>query len=332
MFKNATFKLTISYLCVVMVISIVFSAVVYRVGTDNLAFGLNRESRELSAAFPIFNGTQYAAPNTADLNSGKRHLFDQLILTNLIVLVGAGFISYMLARETLKPIQDAHEQQKRFTADVSHELRTPLTALKMESEVALMDDNATAKELRSVIASNIEETVKMESLINSLLRLTRLEVDEIQQQFTALNLKDLAVESIDHVKTMADAKSIAIKISGKDISIDGDHDSLVQMLVIFLDNAIKYSPKSSEIHLNLLKHSDAPVLQITDKGRGIAASDLVHVFDRFYRADSARTGSSGFGLGLSIAKLIADIHRADITISSQLEHGTKVTVTFLTAS
>lgn len=327
MFKNATFKLTASYLCVVMIISLVFSVVVYRVGSDNLQFGLNRETRELSTAFPIFNGTSFAQPNPADLSAGQQHLLDGIILTNLVVLIGAGFISYILARETLKPIEEAHEQQKRFTADVSHELRTPLTALKMESEVALMDSKLNAKQLRQVISSNIEEAGKLDTLINSLLKLTRLEAGEIQQQFTSQNLNNIIGEAIEQVNAQALSREISIKTVGKDTLVNGDHDSLTQLFIIFLDNAIKYSQNGTIIEVSTVR-GDEPKAIIEDHGNGIAADDLEHIFDRFYRADSARTGSSGFGLGLSIAKHIADIHNADITISSKLEKGTKVTVTF----
>ena len=328
MFKNATFKLTVSYLVVVMVISLVFSGVVYRVGSDNLLYGLTRETSELSTAFPIFSGTRFAAPNPLDLKAAKQHLFDELVLTNLFVLVAAGFISYILARETLKPIEDAHEQQKRFTADVSHELRTPLTALKMESEVALMDESMDPKELRKVISSNIEEAAKLDNLINSLLRLARLEAGELQKQFARVVLPDIVNEAVAHVGQQAEAKNIKIKYKPKPLYINGDKDSLVQMLVIFLDNAIKYSPAKSKIELTSSQENNQVILEVKDSGNGIAPEDLTHVFERFYRADAARKGNSGFGLGLSIAKLIADVHSADITIKSRLNHGTKVIVSF----
>lgn len=328
MFKNATFKMTAYYLLVVMIISLVFSAVVYRVSSDNLVYGLNRESRELSSAFPIFSGTRFAAPNPVDVNVAKQRLLDELILTNLFVLVGAGFISYILARETLKPIENAHEQQKRFTADVSHELRTPLTALKMESEVALMDNKLSVGDLRKVITSNMEEAGKLENLINSLLRLTRLEAGELQKQFTKIKLNDLIDEAIAHIKPQSTAKNIAIKYKKNTLIISGDKNSLVQMLVIFLDNAIKYSPDGSKVSVNATKDDNHVKLNIKDSGSGIDAKDLSHIFERFYRADSARKGNVGFGLGLSIAKLIADVHGANITISSRLNQGTNVEISF----
>src|SRR5206468_328883 len=100
----------------------------------------------------------------------------------------SGFASYGLARRTLRPIEESHEQQKRFTADVSHELRTPLTALKMSSEVALMDAAASKPALREALQSNLEEADKLELLINNLLRLTRLEATELQQTFSDIDV------------------------------------------------------------------------------------------------------------------------------------------------
>jgi signal transduction histidine kinase len=298
------------------------------VGSDNLTFGLNRETQALSSAFPIFNGTPFVTPNSMGLKIAQRQLLNELILTNLFVLVAAGFISYVLARETMKPIEEAHEQQKHFTADVSHELRTPLTALKMESEVALMDNSLNTKELKQVISSNIEEAEKLDSLINSLLRLTRLEANELQHQFNQINLVKIVEEAKDHVQTIANNKNIIIKIAGGPLTIQGDHDSLVQLIVILLDNAIKYSSKDSTIKLTTSKNNTKPSITIEDHGKGIASKDLEHVFDRFYRADDARSGSTGFGLGLSIAKLIADLHQANITITSQVNNGTKVKIDF----
>ena len=332
MFKSATFKLTLSYLGVLMVISLLFSTVVYRVGSNNLVFGLSRESQELSIAFPIFNGTPYAQPDPRSLIAGKTHLLDQLILTNLVVLVAGGLISYVLARESLKPIEETHEQQKRFVADVSHELRTPLTALRMESEVALMDDQATPKELKRVINSNIEEAAKLENLINNLMKLSLLEAGEVQRQFTQLDLRQLAKEAIDQLKPQATAKNIKIKLEhakNSNVFIKGDRDSLVQLIVIFLDNAVKYSPKQTPITLSIEKSSNnVTSLSIKDKGIGIKPEHLEHIFDRFYRADASRSNDGGFGLGLSIAKLITDIHKANIIITSTPKQGTLVKVDF----
>ncbi len=310
-----------------MIISIIFSSVVYRVGSNNLSIDLAREGQELSKAFPVFNGTQYVRPSPKELNLDRQHLMDQLILINVLVLVGGGIICYLLAIETLKPIEEAHEQQKRFTADVSHELRTPLTALKMESEVALMDESLSVEDFKKVVISNIEEASKLETLINNLMKLSRLEASKIQSHFNKLELTEIIKEARDQVMLTANNKNISIKLKCEPTRVNGDKDSLIQMLVIFLDNSIKYSDQNTTITIKC-DNKPQPWLEIIDHGKGIQAESLEHIFDRFYRADNSRTGNSGFGLGLSIAKQIGDLHKANIIISSQLGKGTKVKVVF----
>lgn len=327
MFRSATFKLTMWYLAIVMAISLSFSVVLYHVAAGELQRGLNRATVRIDRQFPIFDHSPFLQPGQ-DYNRSTHTLLLKLIFLNLVVLVGAGLLSYLLARRTLEPIELAHEQQKRFTADVSHELRTPLTALRMESEVALLNKSAGAGVLRDTLASNLEEIGKLEALINNLLRLTRLEADELQQQFAPLKVNELVSAATERVAAQAKAHKIKLISDVSATTITGDHDSLVQLLVILLDNAIKYSPAGAEVNIRGQKHGDQLTLSITDHGSGIAPEALKHVFDRFYRADSARSkdGQEGFGLGLSIAKMIADLHGGNVTLHSRVGEGTTATV------
>ncbi|HVS58544.1 MAG TPA: HAMP domain-containing sensor histidine kinase [Candidatus Saccharimonadales bacterium] len=327
MFRSATFKLTMWYIAIVMAISLAFSFVVYHLASNELAWGLNHQTQRWYSAFPGFDDDPFFSQNT-ELSTGRHEILMQLIYFNLIVLVGAGIASYALARLTLSPIEEAHTRQKRFTADVSHELRTPLTALRMESEVALMDSRASKDALRASLKSNIEESQKLETLINNLLRLTKLEAGQLDRHFTYLSAADLVKEATAHIQSSAKAKHIKIENNVNDLPLRGDRDSLVQLLVILLDNAIKYSPEHSTIELDGSKHQGTSRITVTDKGIGIEPAALKHVFDRFYRADKARTNSatSGFGLGLSIAKNIADLHHGSITLTSRPGKGTTATV------
>ena len=328
MFRSATFKLTLWYLGIVVAISLIFSVLLYNVTTGELSRGLNRETQRIDTQFPIFDNNPMLRPGP-DYDDSAHRILLRLVSFNIIVFVGAGFASYWLARRTLQPIEEAHEQQKRFTADVSHELRTPLTALKMESEVALMNKQNDKASLRATISSNLEEAAKLETLINNLLRLTRLDADELQQNFTPLSTKVITVAAIEKVTPSAKLKHIKLDDSVKELPILGDQDGLTQLLVILLDNAIKFSPANSTVWLSSHRTTDQIQLRIKDAGIGIEPSALDHVFDRFYRADSSRTkvtDSEGFGLGLSIAKMIADVHNGTITIMSQPGHGTTVTI------
>lgn len=330
MFRSATFKLTLWYMAIVMLISIVFSIALYNVTTNELDRGLRRETQRIDIQFPVFQNDPYLQHQMdPDASEDAHNILFRLLTLNIVVLIGAGFSSYWLARRTLQPIEEAHEQQKRFTADVSHELRTPLTALRMESEVALLNKKSTVSDLRQTINSNLEEVSKLDLLINNLLRLTQLEADELQQHFQNVSSKGVVETAIGEVSKFADTRNIKIKQNISDGIILGDRESLVQIMVILLDNAIKYSPEGKTINVTTAKQKDEIIWRVSDEGNGIEPLALEHVFDRFYRADSSRAKSltEGYGLGLSIAKMIADIHKATITLKSRVGHGTTAIVT-----
>lgn len=325
LFRSATLKLTVWYLCLVMVISLIFSAVIFKLGHDELAEGLHNQSARIYQTYPVFSDDPFFK-RTSDVDVGSRHIIVNLIYFNAAVLVLAGFASYWLAKRTLEPIAASNERQKRFVADASHELRTPLTAIKMESEVALLDPAAPKTMLRETLQSNLEEAEKLNTLLESLLRLSKLEATT-NQPLTATPLTPLITEAIERVQMEANAKHITVtpQLTAK-LSVNADHGSLVQLLVILLDNAIKYSHEKSEITVRTKRNDARAIIQIQDHGIGIAPEALDHVFDRFYRADAARTSNNGYGLGLSIAKYIADLHHGTITLTSTASKGTIATV------
>lgn len=322
-YRSATLKLTGWYLLLAMLISLSFSVVVYRFATDALAQSLTSQQARIYKAFPVFSGNPFFV-HDKDIEQGAHAILQNLIYFNLLVLVGAGLASYWLAQRTLHPIQASNERQKRFVADASHELRTPLTAIKMSTEVALLDAHAPEAELREALQSNLEEVDKLSTLLNSLLRLGQLESNELQHSFVLLSTSQLIEVALQKVTARAVAKQITIKNTVSNNPIYGEHDSLIQLLVILLDNAIKYSPQGSNVTIASRHVAHTTTITISDMGIGIEPQALEHVFDRFYRADKARSGHDGYGLGLSIAKEIADIHNGTITITSRPGKGTTV--------
>lgn len=329
MFRSATFKLTMWYLGIVMVISLAFSVVVYHFATNELDYGLNSQTQRIYRQFPVFTNNPYLRVRDNDLDRAAHHIFLRLAYFNVLVLAGAGLTSYLLARRTLEPIEAAHDRQKRFTADVSHELRTPLTALKMGSEVALLDPDATKRELQDALRSNVEDAGRMEQLINNLLRLTRLDNDELAANFTDVPLRQIIDGALSQMESSAKSKHLTIEDNTQAVAVRGDSESLTQLLVILLDNAVKYSPPGSTISLTNQLQDGALQLQIKDKGLGISPEALPHVFDRFYREDAARKrpeAGNGYGLGLSIAKMIADRNKATVTLTSQVNKGTTASI------
>jgi two-component system sensor histidine kinase CiaH len=328
MFRSALFKLTAVYVAIVMAISITFSVLLYRLAVHELQTGFqNQYIRWLTEYRPY--GLRQPGNPASELAERSHHIYAQLMYFNIFVLVLTAVASYLLARRTLRPIARAHEQQKRFTADVSHELRTPLTALKMDTEVSLLDKKADAVQLRQTLVSNLEEAQRMETLINNLLQLASLEANQIRTEFTRLNIKDITAAAIDVVTRYAESKKIKLDVRLADAYADCDRSSLTQLFVILLENAIKYSPEGSTVTIRTSQKARAATFSVDDSGPGIPTEALPHVFDRFYRADTARSNhkqTSGFGLGLSLAKLIADLHNAEIVLSSAQGKGTQAQV------
>jgi signal transduction histidine kinase len=324
-YRSATVKLTAWYLALAMIISVIFSAVVYHVATSQIATSLSDQTRRIYEQFPVFYGNPFFVRDN-DASNGSHHILIELIYFNLLVLLIAGLASYWLARRTLQPIEASNDSQKRFVADASHELRTPVTSLKMSAEVALLDNSLSKDELRDAIKSNLEDADRLENLLNSLLRLSQLESDELRQRFTDLTVQPVVLEAIQQISQQAEAKHISVVNEAKNDSITGDANSLVQLMVILLDNAIKYSPEKSTITITTKRHPQTTVITVSDQGMGIEPQALRHVFDRFYRADKARGGNNGFGLGLSIAQHIASLHGGSITLTSTVGKGTKVDV------
>ncbi len=328
MFTSATFRLTASYLGILMAISIIFSVVLYNVSVHELHNDLRRQ-------LPYFQqfqtdeslGQGFLGFETQQETTAQHRLQIQLILVNLIILVAAGGASYWLARRSLKPIEEALEAQGRFTADASHELRTPLTAMKSEIEVALRDPKLNSKDTKALLASNLEEISKLETLSNGLLRLAQHNSDD-EKAFSAVSLAKISTDAVDRMSAIIKRRPVTVFNEVEPTMVWGDRQHLTEVVAILLDNAIKYSPTKSSVRLTSHVQGHFAYLGVHDKGKGISSEDLPHIFDRFYRADTSRSKdkTGGYGLGLSIAQKIAELHGGSIEATSQLGKGSIFTL------
>ncbi len=330
MFKSAVLKLTLVYVAIVMVISVGFSIALYNISSQEIGRGLGRQTGMLRD-LPI-NGNPFIQDleriRAEQIDESNSHLQTNLIYFNLIILVSSAIISYFLARRTLRPIEEAMEAQNRFTADASHELRTPLTAMRVETEVSLRDKNLKLDEAKTLLKSNLEEISKLEYLSSALLKLSQYQ-DNSKIEFKPVDLVLAGKEAIEKIEKMADQKEITINGRFQKTQVLGDRPSLVEVFIILLDNAVKYSPKNSQIDFEIKKVDKHIEAKISDQGIGIKASDLPHIFDRFYRADLSRSKEKvdGYGLGLSIAKRIVELHSGTIYAKSKIEKGSQFTLT-----
>jgi signal transduction histidine kinase len=331
MFHSAALKLTAWYLAIIMVLSIGCSAVIYQFSSNELAHNTRRQVYFFNDQLNRADFNNFANLRQQQLDQGLNRLKADFVLFNLLVLVGGGALSYALAKRTLTPLEESLEGQKRFTADASHELRTPLTVMQSEIEVALRDSNLTKAEAVELLKSNLEEVGKLKRLSEGLLRLAQ--GDGQPDENSRASLSGIIKEAIERVQKPAEAKKIKIENKTKDIVLRGDHQSLVELLVILLDNAIKYSPGKSTIRIASKRQNKTARISIHDEGPGIKAADLPHIFDRFFRADSSRskTNAEGYGLGLAIAKKITDLHDGSIEVKSAAGKGSTFTISLPSA-
>lgn len=330
-FRNAYLKLTIFYVLIAMTISVAFSISLYRISSNELDRGFGNQVQALRD-IPMRDMALQQIPDFEQirldqLDESNDHLRLNLIYFNLLILLLSSVVSYLLARKTLEPIKEAMDTQNRFTADASHELRTPLTAMKTEIEVNLRDKKLGLSEAKKLLQSNLEETEKLESLSNALLKLASYD-EEVKSSFNKISLEEVLTEAYEKVECLANKKSIFFENNLQNIFVKGDKQSLVELFIILIDNAIKYSPVKSKILINICKEKDWGVVKIRDYGIGIKASDLPHIFDRFYRADTSRSKEKieGYGLGLSIAKSIVNLHKGTIDAFSKPDKGSEFVV------
>lgn len=244
-------------------------------------------------------------------------------ITGTIILLA---LSYLLTGQAIKPIRETWMRQKEFVADASHELRTPLTVIQTNLDVVLSDDDGTVDENEIWLDNAYSETRVMAKLIDQLLILAKADNNEKTLDISEFSFSE-AVENVCHnMKVIADNKNLDFIMNiEENIIIKADYDKIRRLVVILIDNAVKYT-EEGKVTVNLFTEKNRKVLTVEDTGIGISQRDLKRIFDRFYRADKARHREGGTGLGLSIAKLIADLHKYSLTVESTVNEGSKFTL------
>lgn len=224
------------------------------------------------------------------------------------------------------------DKMRRFTADAAHELRTPLTLLRTQLEVALRSDRSS-EQYREVLTSLHEDTLRMCRLASQLLELSREDAGVEAVPFTKVRLDEVLRGALDQIRPAAELKSVRLDAADwPTTEVLGDPQRLQRVFVNLLDNAVKHTPPGGRVDVTASTMSGSVQVAVADNGCGIAADHLPHIFDRFYRADPARTSPDGSGLGLAICQSIVQAHSGRIELQSESGRGTKVTVTLPTRS
>jgi heavy metal sensor kinase len=238
----------------------------------------------------------------------------------------AGVFNDLLAR-----VGAAFEQQRQFIADASHELRTPVAIARGEAELALSRDERTTEELRAALRTVREEMLALQRIVEDLFLLARAHAGERLVSPSEMYLGDLCAECVRSMRTLAARKQITVRYVGSDeLPMRGDEALLRRLLLNLLDNAIKYTPAGGSVTITARAENGSYVLEVADTGGGVPAESKERVFDRFYRAQRARElgePSSGAGLGLAIAKWIAQAHAGTLTLEKSDATGSVFRVT-----
>lgn len=333
MFHSAKLKLTLFYLGIILAFSLSLT-LGFRLYAGGEFTRSNREQRgsirTLVRQAPgpqPFPNTEFETLQRQQEDLVRSRLNAYLFLVNLGALVVGGILSYWFAGRTLRPIEEAHETQARFAADASHELRTPLAAMRTENEVFLRQKGFSKDEAKALIASNLEEIERLENLATNLLALTQY--DKASLPLEPVSIKEIVESALDQTDKIQKQKKQKISQTIEDSEVTANRDSLVQLISILLDNAFKYSPTKSIITIAGVRDNGAYKLTIADQGPGIDEADLPHIFDRLYRGDKARASIiPGYGLGLSLAEVIASVNHTEITAANDTNGGAIFTIKF----
>jgi len=257
---------------------------------------------------------QVAAPITPlQQNLDQVRFFLSIGVPATIALIG--ITGWILGGVAMQPSRRAYTQLQRFTADASHELRAPIAAVLSNAQVGLMPPEDT-QEQHDRLERIVEIAKSMSGLVTNLLWLARHEGRLDQTKFKPIDLVEL-IRSLDY----PDDRNFTLSLPHRPVLIEADPELMQQVIANLLSNAFKYTPTEGTVRVELIAKQSA-ILQVIDTGIGIPAEDLPHIFERFYRVDTARSRQTGgFGLGLAIAQQIVQAHQGQLTVASQLGSG-----------
>ena len=227
----------------------------------------------------------------------------------------------------LDRLDRAFQRQRQFTADASHELRTPLAVLSGEAELALARPR-TPDEYRQTLERIREDAASMSQLVQELLMLTRADAGQEALQLEVLSLEGLAADVVASLAPLAEQRGVRLELlPAGSVMVRADQTRLTQLLVNLVDNGLRYTPPGGTVTVSAVSKPSWAVLRVTDTGIGIAPAHLPHIFERFYRADSARArADGGTGLGLAISRWIVEAHGGQVVVDSRPGAGTTFTV------
>ena len=334
--KSEVNRLTLSYLAVIMTLSLIFTGIIYLLSTASLNRPLlpsEEENSSVSVEAPEFEEHSFENTFRKRLerrdNTTRLTIIYSLVGFNLGIFVIGIFVSRSLAKLTLAPIERAMMKQTQFIFDASHELKTPLTAMLVRNEVALRKKSLPEEKAREVIEKNIEEILKMKELTASMLDVARENGEP--EKLTEISVPEFLADLKEKLAPVARGQGVKIETEmnlGKNLRASVAKNTLEQILTIFADNAMKYSGEKI-IYLRAGRRGKNVAFSVKDNGAGVKKEDQKRIFERFYQVDAARTRTedkTSHGLGLAIAKNLAERQGYKIVLRSSEGRGAEFEV------
>jgi signal transduction histidine kinase len=299
--------------------------------TLNAHVGRGHTLRIHATTFTTSSGTRYialAAADRVELEDRYASLIGAFGGAALAALLLVALGGWVLMRKSTAPVEATMAQMRRFMADAAHELRTPIAVLRTRAEVALQREREPAAYIETL--SRVEDEAKrLGGIVGDLLTLAHADAGEWPVAHDRLFLDDIALDAADAAHVLARQRGVTVEVGTFEESpIIGDRALVRQLLMQILDNAVKFTPQGGRVRVDVSASNGTSTVVVADTGIGIPASQIQHVFDRFYRAENARERAPGAGLGLSIARWIASAHGASVSLDSTPGVGTKVVLTF----
>lgn len=272
-------------------------------------------------------GYLYLFRNVNNYYYAAWHIFRNLFWVVLGMIVMAAALGYDFAGRHLQPLWQAYDKQRQFTADASHEMRTPLAVMNLATQSVTTDLDSKLSSFSGEALTMMQQEIKrLTKLTEQLMGLAREDSNalvDFPEFMETVDLSTLARQTVEELRLVAKGKEITIESQiAPDVSVQGDAESLKRLLIILLDNAIKYSEANTKIVVTLGKDNNEVVLRVADEGPGISDQHKTKIFDRFYRVDKARSrAQGGNGLGLSLAQAIVQRHKGTIEVTDNQPHG-----------
>ncbi len=295
----------------------------------------NTDVRVMMASHPIvvdtiLVGTVYVGKEISAVYRGlQKATYTLTVLAVLALLITTG-IGYIMAGKAIVPLREAYEKQRQFAADASHELRTPLSVVLASAEILESDPSIDSPFLKQIIGDVHDEVTKMTKLVSDLLVVARSDNEALKLKRTKVDLAAAVDQTIRLMQPLAEKKRLTLQREGvAALMAKVDEQKIKQLMLILVDNAVKYTPEGGSVTVRLTEPAAGKILfSVEDTGIGIAPEDQERIFDRFYRVDKARSREmGGNGLGLAIAREIVHLHDGAIKVTSRSGEGTTFTVT-----